>query len=140
LFDHLAYDLQTRYALGVRDIEIDICTLRTVYHFRRRVSQHSQASGENLLEQAFAQVTDAQRQALQLDTHRQRMDSTQIASNIREYSRLQLVLEVLQRAARMLTEADQARYAETLMPYQESSAGAIVIGSSKTSMRRIWCR
>lgn len=123
LFDHLAYDLQTRYALGVRDIESDICTLRTVYHFRRRVSQHRQASGENLLEQAFAQVTDAQRQALQLDTHRQRMDSTQIASNIREYSRLQLVLEVLQRAARMLTAADQARYAETLMPYQESSAG-----------------
>ena len=123
LFDHLAYDLQTRYALGVRDIETDICTLRTIYNFRRRVSEHMQTSGENLLAQAFGQVTDDQLQALHLDTRQQRMDSTQIASNIREYGRLQLVLEVLQRAARMLTEADQARYAETLAPYLEGSAG-----------------
>jgi len=123
LFDHLAYDLQTRYALGVRDIETDICTLRTIYNFRGRVSRQIQATGENLLEKAFAQVTAEQIQALKLDTRRQRMDSTQIASNIRAYSRLQLVIEVLQRAARMLTAADQERYAETLTPYLEGSAG-----------------
>lgn len=123
LFDHLTYDLQTRYALGVRDIETDICTLRTIYNFRRRVSEHIQATGEHLLEQACSQVTDEQIQALQLDTRRQRMDSTQIASNIRTYSRLQRVLEVLQRAARMLTAADQVRYAATLAPYLEGSAG-----------------
>lgn len=123
LFDHLCYDLQTRYALGVRDMETEICTLRTVYNFRVRVSQHMQTTGENLLNQAFAQIADEQIQALALDTRRQRMDSTQIASNIREYSRLQLVIEVLQRATRMLTEADQAHYAETLAPYTQSSAG-----------------
>jgi hypothetical protein len=123
LFDHLSYDLQTRYAVGARDIETVICTLRTVYNFRRRLSAYMQATGENLLEQAFEQVTDEQCAALKLDTRRQRMDSTQIASNIREYSRLQLVIEVLQRAARMLTETDQARYAETLQPYLQGSAG-----------------
>lgn len=123
LFDHLSYDLQTRYALGVRDIETDICTLRTIYNFRRRVSQHIQATGENLLGQAFSQVTDEQIQALKLDTRRQRMDSTQIASHIREYSRLQLVLEVLLRATRMLTEADQVGYADILAPYTKGKAG-----------------
>ena len=122
LFDHLAYDLQTRYALGVREIETEICTLRTVYNFRQRLSAHMQSTGENLLSQAFGQVTDAQLQDLELETRRQRMDSTQIASHIQAYSRLQLVLEVLHRAARMLTEADQARYAETLAPYLEGSA------------------
>jgi hypothetical protein len=123
LFDHLCYDLQTRYALGVRDIETEICVLRTVYNFRARVSQHMQIAGENLMSKAFAQVTDEQCQALELDTRRQRMDSTQIASHIREYSRLRLVIEVLLRATRMLTEADQVRYAEILAPYTQGSAG-----------------
>lgn len=123
LYDHLNFDLQVRYALGVRDMETEICTLRTIYNFRRRVSQYMQETGKNLFEQAFAQITDAQIEALPLDTRRQRMDSTQIASNIRNYSRLQLVVEVLQRAARMLTTADQERYAAVLHPYVQSGAG-----------------
>lgn len=123
LYDHLCYDLQVRYALGVRDMETPICTLRTVYNFRDRVSQHMQTTGENVMIQAFAQVTDEQCQALEVDTRRQRMDSTQIASNIREYSRLRLVIEVLLRATRMLTEADQTRYTEILAPYTQGSAG-----------------
>ena len=123
LYDHLCYDLQTRYALGVRDMESEVCVLRTVYNFRERLSQHMQTTGENLMLKAFAQVTDEQIQALELDTRRQRMDSTQIASHIREYSRLRLVIEVLLRATRMLTEVDQERYAETLAPYTHSNAG-----------------
>ena len=123
LFDHLCFDIQTRYALGVRDVGSIICTLRTVYNFRDRLSRHMQATGENLLAHLFAQVTDEQIQTLELDTRQQRMDSTQIASNIRQHSRLRLVLEVLLRAVRMLTEADQARYAEILAPYTQSNAG-----------------
>ena len=123
LWDHLNFDLQVRYALGIRDMETEICTLRTIYNFRRRVSQNMQETGKNLFAEAFAQITDAQIGALQLDTRRQRMDSTQIASNIQTYSRLQLVIEVLQRAARMLTIADQARYAAVLQPYMQGSAG-----------------
>jgi len=123
LCDHLAFDLQVRYALGVRDMESEICTLRTIYNFRRRVSEHMQTSGENLFEQAFAQVTDGQCRDLGLDTRRQRMDSTQIASNIRRYSRLRLVVEVLQRATRMLSAADQEGYADVLQPYLQGSAG-----------------
>jgi len=123
LFDHLQFDLQVRYALGIRDLTDEVCTLRTVYHFRRRVADHMQTTGDNLFEQVFTQVTDAQLADLQVDTHRQRMDSTQIGSNIRQYSRLHLLVEVLQRAARMLTPADQERYAPQLQPYLRESAG-----------------
>lgn len=123
LCDHLNFDLQVRYALGVRDVETEICTLRTIYNFRRRVSQFMQETGVNLFAVTFEQITDAQTVALELDTRRQRMDSTQIASNIRTYSRLQLVVEVLQRAARMLSDPDQERYAADLAPYLQGSAG-----------------
>lgn len=123
LFDHLNFDLQVRYALGVRDLEAEICTPRTVYNFRRRVSHHMRTTGKNLFEAAFAQVTDEQCQALALDTQRQRMDSTQVGSQIRAYSRLRLLIEVLQRATRMLPPTDPTRNTATLAPYLQSKAG-----------------
>jgi hypothetical protein len=123
LFDHLNYDIQTRYALGIRDLHAEVCTLRTQYNFRDRVSKHMQETGENLFEQVFEQVTDDQLADLKLKTGHQRMDSTQIGINIRRYTRLQLLVEVVQRAARMLNEEDQTRYADLLAPYVQGTAG-----------------
>jgi hypothetical protein len=53
----------------------------------------------------------------------QRMDSTQIASNIVDASRLQLLVEAIQRVHRILSEADQERLAESFEPYLKGSAG-----------------
>jgi len=123
LFNHFDFDVQVRFALGIRDIQAEVCTLRTQYNFRRRVSGHMQETGENLFEQVFVQITDAQLAALCLKTGHQRMDSTQVASNIRRYSRLQLLVEVVQRVERMLDQEDRARYADLLAPYGQGSAG-----------------
>ena len=123
LFNHLDFDVQVRYALGIRDIHAEVCTLRTQYNFRRRVSEHMQKTGENPFEQVFIQVTDEQLVALGLKTGHQRMDSTQVSSNIRRYSRLQLLVEMVQRAERMLSEEDRTRYADLLAPYRQGSAG-----------------
>ncbi len=54
------------------------------------------------------------------------MDSTQIASNILEMSRLQLLVEAVQRLQRILLEADQQRYAETFAPYLQGHSGQYV--------------
>jgi len=54
------------------------------------------------------------------------MDSTQIASNIMDMSRLQLLVEILQRVYRMLTEVDQQVYAETFAPYLKGHSGQFV--------------
>jgi hypothetical protein len=51
------------------------------------------------------------------------MDSTQIASNIVSASRLQLLVEGVQRVERILSEADKVRLAETFAPYTQDSAG-----------------
>ena len=126
MYDALCFDLQVRYSLGLWDLAVDDFELRTVYNFRKRLTQHMQRTGENLLDQAFEDVTDAQIAAFRLRTDKQRMDSTLVASNIRELSRLQLLVEVLQRVHRMLQPAEQGLYAAAFAPYLKGSAGQYV--------------
>jgi hypothetical protein len=100
MYDMFCYDIQVRYALGYRQLgEGDPSTgsgqafdLRTLYYFRERLSRHMQETGVNLLDQAFEQVTDKQIAAFQLKTGKQRMDSTLLASNIRQMGRVQLLV------------------------------------------------
>ncbi len=126
MYDHFCYDTQVRYALGYRDLREGHFELRTMYNFRRRLSQQMQASGENLIEKAFEQVTDEQMVAFQLKTNKLRMDSTLIASNIREMSRLQLLVEVLQRTHRIFKEVEQEQYADDFAPYLKGSSGQYI--------------
>jgi hypothetical protein len=126
MYDHFCYDVQVRYALGYRDLSEGHFELRTVYNFRQRVTKHMQEAGENLIEAAFEQVTDEQIAVFELKTNNLRMDSTLIASNIRDMSRLQLLVEVLQRTHRMLAEPDQQRYAEEFVPYLKGSSGQYI--------------
>ena len=53
----------------------------------------------------------------------QRMDSTQSASNIVSASRLQLLVETVQRVERIVSETDKVRLAEIFAPYMKDSAG-----------------
>jgi hypothetical protein len=122
-YDHFCYDVQVRYALGCRDLSAGHFELRTVYNFRKRVTEHMQETGENLYEQALEQVTDEQIAAFELKTDKLRVDSTMIGSNIRETTRLQLLVEVLQRVHRMLDETDRERYAQAFEPYLRGSSG-----------------
>jgi hypothetical protein len=126
LYDNFSYDIQVRYALGYRQLGEGDFDMRTLYYFRERLSRHMQAKGENLIQKAFEQVTDKQVEAFRVKTGKQRMDSFQIASNIRQMGRVQLLVEVLQRVQRMLNEADQQRYAEDFAPYVKGHAGHYV--------------
>jgi hypothetical protein len=121
--ENFCFDLQVRRALGYWQLGEGHFELRTMYNFRQRLSNHMQATGEDLLAQAFTQVTDEQVVAFTLKTSKLRMDSTQIASNIRQYSRLQLLVEVLQRVHRDLSAADQQHYAPEFAPYVKGSSG-----------------
>jgi hypothetical protein len=122
MYQAFIFDLQVRYALGYENLGDGYFAMRTVYNFRQRLSQHMQATGENLVEQAFEQITDEQIEAVGLLTDKLRVDSSQIASDIRSGSRLQLLVEVLGRVHRMLSEVDQERYAELLGPYVQNKA------------------
>jgi len=126
MYHRYLFDLQTRYALGLHQLGDAHFEMRTIYNFRAYLSEYMQETGINLLDQAFEQVTDEQIAAFGLKTGKQRMDSTLIASNIRQMGRVQLLVEVLQRVHRMLNEDDQEHYAEPFAPYLKGHAGQYV--------------
>jgi hypothetical protein len=115
--------VQVRYALGLRDMSTVPFDLRTLYSFRRRLSWHMQQAGENLLEEVFVAVTGEQLASLEVRTGHQRMDSVLVSSNIRQMTRLHLLVEVVQRVWWMLSEEDQAYYVEVFEPYRRGTAG-----------------
>jgi hypothetical protein len=122
LYNHFLFDLQVRHALGLDTLAEGDFDLRTLYNFRRRLAQYHLAHGVNLLTEAFADITDQQITTFKVQTNIQRMDSVQLASNIMDMSRLQLLVEAVQRLHRLLSPADQSRYAELLAPYVESNS------------------
>ena len=123
LYENYCYDLQVRYALGYDRLGEGDFEIRSLYYFRERLSKYNAEEGVNLLEKAFEQITDAQIVDLKVRTGMQRMDSTQIASNIVCASRLQLLVAAVQRVERILNEADRSRLSESFAPYIQDSAG-----------------
>ena len=123
LYENYCYSLQVRYALGYDRLGDGDFEIRSLYYFRERLSKYNVEEGVNLLEKAFEQITDAQIVDLKVRTGMQRMDSTQIASNIVSASRLRLLVESVQRVERILNEADRARLSEIFAPYIKDSAG-----------------
>ncbi len=123
LFDHLDFDLKTRTALGLWDLETTPFSRATLFNFQTRLADYWVETGENLLERVFDALTQDQLAALELDTDIQRADSFLAASNIREYSRLQLLIEVLQRFVRVLSAAEQTAVAALVDPYTKQTSG-----------------
>lgn len=123
LFEHIDFDLKTRLALGLRELNETPFVESTIFNFQNRLADWQARTGDNLLERVFDRLTQAQLQALDLKTSIQRADSFLAASNIRDYSRLQLIIEVLQRFVRVLSEADRGELGAPISAYCEGSSG-----------------
>lgn len=117
LYDEARYDLQVRHALGMRDLRTEVFTLRTLYNFRRRVREYAQEEGENLMQRVFEDVTDAQLGTVSVATGWQRMDSTQVLSNLAKWTRLELLVGVLQTVFKRLHPEQQAGWQARMAPY-----------------------
>jgi hypothetical protein len=122
LFEHIDFDVLTRTALGLRTFETTPFVPSTLFDFQRRLFAHQLLTGENLFEKVFDRLTNAQLEDLKLKTSIQRTDSVMLASNIRDYSRLQLLIEIVLRLHRVLSETDQAAVKEWLAPYLRQSS------------------
>lgn len=123
LIEHYYFDIQVRYALGYDQLGDGDFAIRSLYYFRERLSKYYFKTGTNLLEVVFEDVTDAQIEDLAVRTGMQRMDSTQIASNIVNASRLRLLVESIRRTYRILSESDKKRLEESYAPYLKGSSG-----------------
>lgn len=123
LYDHCCFDLQVRYALGLHELEADLFEMRSLYNFRRRVREHAAETGENLFAAVMAQVTDEQLSRHQIKTQWQRIDSTQVLSNLAALSRLELIVAVLQKVYALLE--DKAPWTERLSFYLSGRAQSV---------------
>jgi hypothetical protein len=122
MYEHFLFDIQVRYALGYTDLGDGEFAIRSLYYFRERLSKYYLKTEINLLDSAFTDVTDAQIIKLAIRTKMQRMDSTQIASDIVNSSRLGLLVEGIQRTKRILSEEDHSRLKEIYTPYTKGSS------------------
>lgn len=121
-FKNLNFNLLTKTALGLQQIdEIPFCPA-TLFNFQNRLSAHYAQTGENLLEKAFDRLTLDQVKELRLKTGIQRTDSFFAASNIRNYTRLQLLVEALIRLFRILDDSDREYFKELLEPYVKNTS------------------
>ena len=123
LFDRIDFDLLTRTALGLDTLEDTPFCPATFFNFQNRLLSHFVETGQNLIERVFDSLTQEQLKTLKIKTHIQRSDSFMAMSNIRSYSRTQLLIEMLIRLHRILSDDDKKRFDDILSPYIKQTSG-----------------
>ena len=123
LFDRIDFDLLTRTALGLDTLEETPFCSATFFNFQNRLLCHFSQTGHNLIERVFDGLAEQQLEILKIKTDIQRSDSFMAMSNIRSYSRTQLLIEMLIRLHRILSDEDQNHFNDILSPYIKQSSG-----------------
>jgi hypothetical protein len=118
----MSFNLLTKTALGIKEIEELPFCMSTIFYFQNKINAHYIETGENLIEKVFDNLTEGQIKELKIKTNIQRTDSLLVGSNIRNYTRLQLLIEVLLRLSRELSETDKQRFSEELEPYTKKTS------------------
>ena len=134
LFDRIDFDMLTRTAIGLDTLEDTPFCPATFFNFQNRMLHHFIATGHNLIEGVFDSLTEQQLKALKIKTNIQRSDSFMAMSNIRSYSRTQLLIEMLIRLHRVLSDEDKLRFEELLAPYIKQSSGQYIYDLQRTSI------
>jgi len=95
LFENCRFNMLTRCALGLLNIDDPIPTESTYYLFRKKVYAYAKAGKGNLFEAVFAGITQDQCIEFDVSGKRVRTDSKLLGSNITWLSRYELVHETL---------------------------------------------
>lgn len=126
LLDSIKFNLLTKIALGLQTLDEIPFSEASLFNFQNKLNSYFIETGINLLEKVFDHLTEKQLKELKIKTDIQRTDSFQAASNIRRYSRLQLLVEMLIRIYRVLSEEDQKQYEELFSPYVKKTSGQFI--------------
>ncbi len=128
LMESVMFDLRFKTALGLSDIGEVPFSRATLFNFQNRILDYQQQTGLNLIERVFDNLSADQIKKLSVKADIQRSDSTMVSSNIKKYSRLQLLIEVLTRLDRILEEEDRQFIAEQLQPYLKNGTDKYIYG------------
>lgn len=126
LFKQIRFNILVKIALGLDSIDAMPFCPATIFNFQNRLNTHFIETGENLLEQVFDRLTEKQLKALKIKTDIQRTDSFAAGSNIRNYSRLQLLVELISRIYRILSDKDKQRFSVHFKAYLNKTSGQYI--------------
>ena len=110
LMRQIDFNIEVRVALGLSNIDSLPFSRRTYFNFQNRLSNYYEQTGINLLETVFEDLTSAQLESLGVKSDTQRLDSVLINSNIGQYTRISLLVEVLCRLYKSLDEHKKSLY------------------------------
>ncbi len=117
LMDSVLFDLRFKAALGLINIDDVPFSRATLFNFQNRLLEYEKKTGINLFETVFDNLSAKQIKELSIKADIQRTDSTLISSNIKKYSRVQLLIEVLLRLYRILDDLDKTAVKGLLQSY-----------------------
>jgi len=117
LMEAVMFDLRFKTALGLSSIDEIPFSRATLFNFQNRIIQYEEQTKINLIEKVFDGLTKQQLKQLEIKADIQRTDSTMISSNIRRFSRVQLLIEILLRLERILDAQDKESMFSYLEPY-----------------------
>jgi hypothetical protein len=132
LLDRVDFDLKVRAALGLWSLDQEAFCRATLFNFQNRLRDDMAATGQDKFQVVFDRLTEADLKEFDLDRTIQRCDSTQIGSNIRAYTRIELLVEVALRMWRVLDKTHQEEHRERFAPY----VGAKTSGQFVYRMRK----
>jgi hypothetical protein len=107
LSDNIDFNVLTRLALGLFDIQSTPFSIATLFNFQNRVMDYQINTGIDLFENMFRKLTASQLEQFKVKANIQRTDSFMVSSNIRRYSRLQLLVEVILRFYKILDDKEK---------------------------------
>lgn len=117
LFDTYARDIGYKLALGLQELAEGDISLRTLYNFRNRVVAYDQEYGVDLMLAVFETLTARFIEKAGVSTDIIRMDSTQITSNMKRMSRIDIMSRTLQQFLKGLDKDEIALYQQNYGHY-----------------------
>lgn len=112
MLDRIAFDVKVRAALGLWSLGEEPFCRATLFNFQVRLRDHMVATGQDKFRDVFDRLTADTQERFGIKGEIQRCDSTQIGVNIRQYTRIELLVEVVLRMWRVLSEDDQVAHAD----------------------------
>ena len=133
MLEQIDFNLLTRTALGLNKMDDAAFCEETFFNFQNRLLKHFTETGENLLEAVFDGLTKEQLKKLKIKIDIQRSDSFMAMSNIRNYGRVQLLIEMLIRLYRIIEDKE---FKDILQEYTKQTSGQYIYKLERTEIPR----
>src|SRR6056297_784687 len=138
LFEQCRFNLLVRSALGLFNMNDPLPAASIYYLLRKRMHEHHQKTGEDLMELTFKKITHDQVKEFNINGQNVRMDSKLLSSNIAFYSRYEIIYHTLIRFYNVLDNKGKKKLTAKIRRQIEELAGEeakkIVYRSNKSEI------